>query len=444
MLKLRKEEKPLALVAFLVFALQNALTLYKYHDLFTRVGFRGYWVLFHEMFHVSGYDAYSCIYLSNGKIYYELSRHPLFGPLLAPFYWLNDAIIKQFDFNAASYIMAVLLTLSATLSAVLLFRILRSQIGLKLADALALTALLFSFASIMLAVMLPDHFCFSLLLLILTLYIANKGKAMAWWQTALLLLFTAGITLSNGAKTLLADLFGTGKAFFKPRRLLLAGVLPLVVLGAAFYAQYTLQLLPREQESARIEAQVQKKNPNAIKRSVAHEARKERIIGKPMGNDPVLKWTDKDTPRLTSVVENVFGESIQLHRDHLLEDLFISRPVVVHYEHWFFYAVEAFVVVLFVAGLLCGMRQRLLWLCLSWLGVDIFLHIILGFGLNEAYIMGTHWLFIIPIAIAFMFKRMSAKPALVLRWAIVALALYLYVYNARLVFQFMSHPLTIG
>ena len=58
--------------------------------------------------------------------------------------------------------------------------------------------------------------------------------------------------------------------------------------------------------------------------------------------------------------------------------------------------------------------------------------------------MGTHWMFIIPIAIAFMFKRLSAKPALVLRWGIVALALYLYVYNARLVFQFMSHPLTIG
>jgi len=250
--------------------------------------------------------------------------------------------------------------------------------------------------------------------------------------------------MSSGAKTLLADLSSTGKNFFKPRRLLLAVVLPLVILGAAFYAQYTLQLLPREQESARIEAQVRQKNPNAIKRSTAHEARKERIIGKPMGNDPVLKWTDKDTPRLTSVVENVFGESIQLHRNHLLEDLFISRPVVVHYEHWLFYAVEAVLVVLFVVSLLCGIRQRMLWLCLSWLGVDIFLHIILGFGLNEAYIMGTHWMFIIPIAIAFMFKRLSAKPALVLRWGIVALALYLYVYNARLVFHFMSHPLTIG
>ena len=158
--------------------------------------------------------------------------------------------------------MALLLTLSATLSAVLLFRILRSHIGLKLIDALALTALLFSFASIMLAVMLPDHFCFSLLLLVLTLYIANdhhlKGEALAWWQSALLLLFTAGITISNGAKTMLADLFCTGKAFFKPRRLLLACVLPLGILGAALYAQYTLQLLPREQESARIEAQVQK------------------------------------------------------------------------------------------------------------------------------------------------------------------------------------------
>nr|WP_232211161.1 DUF6080 domain-containing protein [Prevotella conceptionensis] len=67
-----------------------------------------------------------------------------------------------------------------------------------------------------------------------------------------------------------------------------------------------------------------------------------------MGNDPVLKWTDKDTPRLTSVVENVFGESIQLHRDHLLEDLFISRPVAVHYGHWF------------------STPWRLSWWCFSW------------------------------------------------------------------------------
>ena len=42
MFKLGKEEKPLALVAFLVFALKNPLTIYKYHDLFTREGFRGY------------------------------------------------------------------------------------------------------------------------------------------------------------------------------------------------------------------------------------------------------------------------------------------------------------------------------------------------------------------------------------------------------------------
>ena len=68
----------------------------------------------------------------------------------------------------------------------------------------------------------------------------------------------------------------------------------------------------------------------------------------------------------------------------------------------------------------------------------------MGFGLNEAYIMGTHWLFIIPLAMAFLFKKMPAKPALVLRFGIVALALFLYIYNLCLVFQFMSHPLTVG
>ena len=115
-----------------------------------------------------------------------------------------------------------------------------------------------------------------------------------------------------------------------------------------------------------------------------------------------------------------------------------------HYEHWLFYAVEAFLVLLFVVGLVFGLRQKLLQICLAWLGVDFVLHIIMGFGLNEAYIMGTHWLFIIPLAMAFLFKKMPAKPALVLRFGIVALALFLYIYNLCLVFQFMSHPLTVG
>ena len=65
-----------------------------------------------------------------------------------------------------------------------------------------------------------DHFGMSLFFLSMTLYLAGKQQkehqGMPWWQTALLFFFTAGITLSNGAKTFLAALFTNGKKLFPP------------------------------------------------------------------------------------------------------------------------------------------------------------------------------------------------------------------------------------
>ena len=41
---------------------------------------------------------------------------------------------------------------------------------------------------------------------------------------------------------------------------------------------------------------------------------------------------------------------------------------------------------------------------MSYFGLDMMLHIGLGFGLNEVYIMTAHWIYAIPIAIGFLLK----------------------------------------
>ena len=127
--------------------------------------------------------------------------------------------------------------------------------------------------------------------------------------------------------------------------------------------------------------------------------------GKPIAKGTFSQWTDISTPRLASVVENLFGESLMLHRDHLLGDTLRARPVIIHYRSPFNYVVEALVVLLFAAGVWCGRRQRFLWLALSFFGFDLLLHVILGFGINEVYIMSAHWLFCFTIAIAYVFRR---------------------------------------
>ena len=130
---------------------------------------------------------------------------------------------------------------------------------LKAIDSNVLTAMLFSFAYVLLVTFVDDHFGMSLFFLSMTLYLAGKQqqehRSMPWWQTALLFFFTAGITLSNGAKTFLAALFTNGKKLFRPKYLALGIILPTLLIGAAGIYQNKAFIIPNRLEGERLVAQ---------------------------------------------------------------------------------------------------------------------------------------------------------------------------------------------
>jgi hypothetical protein len=151
-----------------------------------------------------------------------------------------------------------------------------------------------------------------------------------------------------------------------------------------------------------------------------------------------LKWTDITTSRWKTLYENLLGEGIQFHRDHFLEDTLVGRPVFVTYRWTLSYVVEVLVVLLALAGVWFGRRSRFLWLCLSWLGLDMFIHLVLGFGINEVQIMSPHYLFVLPIATASLLRAYSARW---LRVVVLVLTLYLLAYNGWLLTDFLLSPI---
>ena len=157
-----------------------------------------------------------------------------------------------------------------------------------------------------------------------------------------------------------------------------------------------------------------------------------------MGNSEFMKWTDGTTSRVSTAVENLFGESIQLHQDYLLQDTMRSRPVVVNYRWAINYIVEALLIMLFLAGIWYGRRSRFLWMALSGFAFDMAIHMGLGFGINEVYIMGAHWLFVIPIAIGFLVKKLETKRAAAwLRGLLMVLTAWLLGYNITLFISYL-------
>ena len=74
-----------------------------------------------------------------------------------------------------------------------------------------------------------------------------------------------------------------------------------------------------------------------------------------------------------------------------------------------------------------------MWMCLSFFALDMILHIGLGFGINEVYIMTAHWAYVIPLCIGCLIKSMKGgiRHAITLLTALIAF--YLIVYNSTLV-----------
>lgn len=435
---LRKEERPIAGVALVVFAALNALLIANHWQSFTRGAHVGFWSVFYNHLNMSGYDIFSLIFISCMRLHWNALRHPLFVVLLLPLFWLNRLIMPPTEFNAAVLLMAALLVAADVWGAVLMHRLLRDVVEVRRVDAALLTALFYGFAHVMIATMVPDHFALSLPLLLLTLLIAGRklkeGKPMKPWQSALLFFLTAGVTLTNGVKVALAAWFAGGRKVFAWRSIA-AFVVPTLLLGAIYVWQQNAIVAPQERKIKRIEAAVAKKDPVRIAKLKEHNDFVKQQNGEALTKDvPLLEWSDITTDRWQSAVDNLFGESLQLHRDYLLEDVQQTRPVFVQYRSALNYVVEALLVVLLAVGAWTARREKFFLMVLAWFGFDMLMHMGFGFGLNEVYIMTAHWAFIIPIAVGYILRRSNSMAPRVL---VAVLAVWLWAYNAAIVIGYL-------
>ena len=455
--KIKPEERIQSAIALIIIIALNALFIYRMHELFMQPGFGPYFKTFERELHLSGYDPLTYMGVTDWDAVYQVYRHPLLSFMIWPLWLINQALTWMLGVNCVQYLVAAVLIFCSYYSYIFMYRIHREVIELQRWDATLLTAYFFSFAYILMSVIVPDHFTISMFLLLVTLYISGvcikKRREFKWWQSALFFYITAGVTLSNGIKVFLSGFFVNLRDFFRPKYLLLAVILPAALLWGTATWEYRTYVLPKEKARAELKARLAEKEKARVAKMTAEEkaqydekkAKREQRLkrqaaksGKPMEDYGFLKWTDISTSRWESTYENLFGESLQFHQDYLLEDTLVRRPVFVKYRWTLSYVVEGLILLLAIAGIWFGRKSRFLWLCLSCMAFDMFIHVGLGFGLNEVFIMTPHYMFVLPIATAFLFRDIQARW---LRISVVVLMLYLFIYNGYLLTDFLLSPI---
>ena len=366
----------MAVVALVVIAVFQYLMISKFFCLFADYTDEQ-WQVFMNNFHMSGFDAYTYAVVTDWHVGYNAIRHPLLPFLMMPLYALN-----------------------------LIFRIMHRLVGIGPSEALLLTLLFFGFAYILVATIVPDHFCLSLLLILLTLWRAGcklrDGSRFSLAEAMLLFVLTAGVTLSNGVIVGLAVWFVNGRSVFQWRFVAAFAVASALLLAIGFAANAFTEAPSSQQVAA---------------------------------------WIDTTTPRWPTFVENFFGESLQLHRRYILGDVLSGRPLFVAYTWKAQYAVEAALVLLFGCGIFAGRRSPLMQLVAATFVFALVLHVGVGFAINELYIMAAHWAFAIPIAAAFLFRSASKSQRTFLLALVGGITVYLWAYHGVLLYNYLTWPL---
>ena len=479
--KIKKEERWLALGIFLALAILNGVVIARYAGTFTLVT-DDYYKNFIRHFCVSGFDPLTYWVLSDWNAAYNVYRHPLLAFYMYIPYLINMGLMKLTGYNCALFIAVIIQMFCGFYATLFLQRIFREVLELDKAASSILTLLFFSFGHVMVTCIVPDHFVISMLLLILALYVSGRrikhNHPLKIWQTVVYFVLTAGTSLNNGLKIFFSALFVNRNRFFRPKYLLLAVILPAALLWGFCRWEYRTFVWPVEmarkemkakkaaEKKARQERMAQLKQikdsltkdsiqrglkiitPEEIaqkakndsiqkaKQLARNEARKKRgpKQGAPIMKGEFMNWTDATSSRTLSIVENLMGESIQLHQDYVLQDELRHRPMFVNYRYAFNYIVEALIIILFLAGIWAGRKSRYLWLVMSYFGLDMLLHIGLGFGLNEVYIMSGHWIYALPIAIGFLLKETRhQRYSLCLKSLLLTIGLFLLIYNGILI-----------
>lgn len=403
--RIRREEYPLAIATVVVLLFFHTLIISKFFPLFAEYDWQ-MWDHFLRNYHMSGFDPITYDVVTDWKIGYSAIRHPLLPLLVYPLYLVNRVLWYITGANCVQFVVGVPLFFSGFFAIIFLYRIMREIVGVGLWDATLLSLFFLFFGYILVAMIVPDHFCISLFLILLTLYVAGKkmqvGNLFTAGQMMLLFLMTTGVTLSNGFIVLMAVAATNRRCFFTWRFLLPVFIGTVVLVGIGLTLNDT---------------------------SVAE------------GSAEIKGWLDGETLRWNVMVENLWGESIQLHRQHILGDVLVRRPVIVRYTWWQQYVCEIVIVGLTIGGLTVARKRLFAWLMASCFAYAFMLHIVLGFAISEVYIMACHWTYVVPVLMSYLFLHAPFCPRATLRLLTIGLTFYLMVYHGTLLYNYLTWPL---
>lgn len=321
-------------------------------------------------------------------------------PLITPLYLTNRVLLVPLLGEGGA--LVVMLLGSALLMAIAVAGCcgyLRRVVQLGTGRSLLLSGLLLSSFTVMTLSFTVESYPLSMDLLVLSLLCLSgqlkQEKRLSGWHVTLWSLVLGGVTLTNFAKPLSLLLLSKEESLWQRVRKVLLPTLLLLALVVAvgwFYQQRRAGA-----EESMLTAQV---------------------------NDLLRFQT-----RSADIVPDFFGHPLLISNLEMRE---LYRETVLRptpYACWAMKLLPWGVVLLLLSMIWVGRRYPLAWAIPLYLAVDVAVHLIGGYGLDEAIIFGGHWVFLVPMALGWLYRVVPRQAYRYMDLALLLLSIYMCTHN---------------
>jgi len=360
-----KDEKLIFGVSFCVYACISILFFAKYQNHFPHWELLNYDI--ERWFHK--FCVPKSLFPFDGGI-----KHPLLSVFFLPINGLVH-IVRLLNFGTLPlhYLVVMLFyNCMAALSITILYKYCIHLIKNSKLQALLFCIVYALFAHVLLLSFVPETFQFSLLGLLLVLYVTTDSmlnqKKIPVFTNVLLFVYAAGTTLSNGIKYTIAQLFQQGNFKDKQKSIIWSAGITVLLIGISF------------------------------------------LVNLFWGKIPANNVVDFMFSSQAHIISEMFFEPVLFHNHNSLwgtgNGIFTYSSIFPVIINLVFYAIIA-------CAIFVTVKKRAVLLLLSFFGVDVFIHLICGFGIADLYIYCLHWLFIFPLLIGWLYKTIGNKKIII-------------------------------
>lgn len=317
----------------------------------------------------------------------QISGHPLLVAFYYPFVLIGNAIAFLTTFKVKTLFFVLLSSVMISLSSVYIFRYLREITNIQKFPAYLFTLFFAFFSTNLLLCFTPESFTLSAMFLAFNIYYNSsyikKGTSPPFISNIILTDFVlGGVTITNVVKGAIPVLFFKEKkiSIFKKiaaLALIFLAILCVVhIISITFFSKNYIESIFLHREAF---------TNSALAGSSFFQMIFTHFFGAPVFFPEIMNYISYGTT-LRYIIEG-------------------------DYQFWWQYLFTGLLLLLVIVSLIKNYKEPFVQMIFLILLVDILIHCVLRFGINQPFIYGAHWVHCIPLLMGWLYTKLQGKQA---------------------------------